>query len=147
MTVIVAGPLSGIGVSCGSAGANYNTIAGIAASRLSLRAWAGRCPGGGKGVAPEPEVSRRRSCCEPPRYHKSKLSQAMSKCRKPKTASARNSGARCQDWYKDAVIYQLHVRAFYDSNVDGIGDFCGLALKLGYIKDLVDNAYLMFQFL
>ena len=29
-------------------------------------------------------------------------------------------------WYKDAVIYQVHVRAFYDSNGDGIGDFPGL---------------------
>ena len=29
-------------------------------------------------------------------------------------------------WYKDAIIYELHVRAFYDSNGDGIGDFQGL---------------------
>ena len=28
-------------------------------------------------------------------------------------------------WYKDAIIYELHVRAFYDSNADGIGDFPG----------------------
>jgi maltose alpha-D-glucosyltransferase / alpha-amylase len=33
-------------------------------------------------------------------------------------------------WYKDAVIYQVHVRTFYDSNGDGIGDFRGLAQKL-----------------
>src|SRR5206468_1738198 len=33
-------------------------------------------------------------------------------------------------WYKDAVIYQVHVRAFYDSTGDGIGDFLGLAQKL-----------------
>jgi len=32
-------------------------------------------------------------------------------------------------WYKDAVIYQLHVRTFCDSNGDGIGDFRGLTLK------------------
>jgi len=70
----------------------------------------------------------------------------MSKCRKPKTASARNSGARCQDWYKDAVIYQLHVRAFYDSNDDGVGDFCGLAQKLDYIKDLGVNAIWLLPF-
>jgi maltose alpha-D-glucosyltransferase/alpha-amylase len=39
-------------------------------------------------------------------------------------------------WYKDAVIYQLHVKAFFDSNDDGIGDFRGLASKLDYIQDL-----------
>ncbi|MBA3477371.1 MAG: maltose alpha-D-glucosyltransferase [Lautropia sp.] len=39
-------------------------------------------------------------------------------------------------WYKDAIIYQLHVRAFRDSNGDGIGDFRGLTEKLDYIKDL-----------
>lgn len=39
-------------------------------------------------------------------------------------------------WYKDAVIYQLHVKTFYDSNGDGIGDFRGLIEKLGYLQDL-----------
>ena len=39
-------------------------------------------------------------------------------------------------WYKDAVIYQVHVRAFCDSNGDGIGDFPGLTEKLDYIQDL-----------
>ena len=39
-------------------------------------------------------------------------------------------------WYKDAVIYQLHVKAFYDSNGDGIGDFRGLTQKLDYLQDL-----------
>jgi maltose alpha-D-glucosyltransferase / alpha-amylase len=39
-------------------------------------------------------------------------------------------------WYKDAVIYELHVRAFYDSNKDGIGDFPGLLQKLDYLQDL-----------
>ncbi|MCD6044654.1 MAG: alpha-amylase, partial [Burkholderiales bacterium] len=29
-------------------------------------------------------------------------------------------------WYKDAVIYQLHIKAFFDANNDGIGDFAGL---------------------
>jgi len=68
----------------------------------------------------------------------------MSKCRKPKPASARNSGARCRDWYKDAVIYQLHVRAFYDTDNDGIGDFRGLAQRLDYIKDLgADTIWLL----
>ena len=39
-------------------------------------------------------------------------------------------------WYKDAVIYELHVRAFQDSNGDGIGDFGGLLSRLDYLQDL-----------
>jgi maltose alpha-D-glucosyltransferase/alpha-amylase len=39
-------------------------------------------------------------------------------------------------WYKDAIIYQLHVKAFFDSNNDGIGDFAGLTEKLDYLQDL-----------
>jgi maltose alpha-D-glucosyltransferase/alpha-amylase len=39
-------------------------------------------------------------------------------------------------WYKDAVIYQLHVKTFFDSNDDGMGDFGGLTSKLDYIQDL-----------
>jgi maltose alpha-D-glucosyltransferase/alpha-amylase len=39
-------------------------------------------------------------------------------------------------WYKDAIIYELHVRAFADSNNDGIGDFPGLISKLDYLQDL-----------
>ncbi|MHB1700249.1 MAG: maltose alpha-D-glucosyltransferase [Acidobacteriaceae bacterium] len=39
-------------------------------------------------------------------------------------------------WYKDAILYELHVRAFADSNNDGIGDFPGLMGKLDYLQDL-----------
>ncbi len=39
-------------------------------------------------------------------------------------------------WYKDAIIYEVHVRAFCDSDANGIGDFKGLMQKLDYIKDL-----------
>jgi maltose alpha-D-glucosyltransferase/alpha-amylase len=39
-------------------------------------------------------------------------------------------------WYKDAIIYELHVRTFADSNNDGIGDFPGLLSRLDYLKDL-----------
>jgi maltose alpha-D-glucosyltransferase/alpha-amylase len=39
-------------------------------------------------------------------------------------------------WYKDAIIYEIHVRAFMDSNGDGIGDFQGLLSKLDYLQDL-----------
>lgn len=41
-----------------------------------------------------------------------------------------------KSWYKDAVIYQAHVRSFKDSNGDGIGDFRGLIEKLDYLKSL-----------
>lgn len=49
-------------------------------------------------------------------------------------------------WYKDAVIYQLHVKAFYDSNGDGIGDFPGLIEKLDYIQDLGVNTVWLLPF-
>ncbi len=39
-------------------------------------------------------------------------------------------------WYKDAVIYQLHVKSFFDANNDGIGDFAGLNAKLDYVASL-----------
>jgi len=39
-------------------------------------------------------------------------------------------------WYKDAIIYELHIKAFCDSNNDGIGDFEGLITKLDYLEDL-----------
>src|SRR5262245_27380966 len=50
-----------------------------------------------------------------------------------------NAGFILEDdptWYKDAIIYEVHVRAFYDSNADGIGDFQGLTEKLDYLQDL-----------
>ena len=47
-------------------------------------------------------------------------------------------------WYKDAIIYQIHVRTFFDSNGDGIGDFQGLAQKLDYVQELgVTTIWLM----
>jgi len=47
-------------------------------------------------------------------------------------------------WYKLAVIYQAHVRTFYDSNGDGVGDFQGLDQKLDYLKELgIDTIWLM----
>ncbi len=50
------------------------------------------------------------------------------------------------DWYKDAVIYELHVRAFFDNNGDGIGDFDGLSAKLDYLKDLGVTALWLLPF-
>ena len=49
-------------------------------------------------------------------------------------------------WYMDAIIYQVHVKAFYDSNGDGIGDFRGLTEKLDYIRDLGVNTIWMMPF-
>jgi maltose alpha-D-glucosyltransferase/alpha-amylase len=49
-------------------------------------------------------------------------------------------------WYKDAIIYQVHVRTFSDSNGDGIGDFRGLAEKLDYLQELGVNALWLMPF-
>ena len=49
-------------------------------------------------------------------------------------------------WYKEAVIYQLHVRAFYDSDDDGIGDFAGLTQKLDYLQELGVTAIWLLPF-
>ena len=49
-------------------------------------------------------------------------------------------------WYKDAIIYQLHVRTFCDSNGDGIGDFPGLMQKLDYLQELGVNAIWLLPF-
>src|SRR6059036_3603109 len=49
-------------------------------------------------------------------------------------------------WYKDAIIYELHVRAFYDSNDDGIGDFAGLTQKLDDLQDLGITAVWLLPF-
>src|SRR5438552_17047108 len=40
-------------------------------------------------------------------------------------------------WYKDAIIYQAHVKSFFDRNNDGVGDFQGLTQKLDYLQSLV----------
>src|SRR5271170_7172798 len=49
-------------------------------------------------------------------------------------------------WYKDAIIYQLHVKAFADSNNDGIGDFTGLTEKLDYLQELGVTALWLLPF-
>jgi maltose alpha-D-glucosyltransferase / alpha-amylase len=49
-------------------------------------------------------------------------------------------------WYKNAVIYEVHVRAFFDSNGDGIGDFPGITSKLDYIQDLGVNTVWVLPF-
>ncbi len=49
-------------------------------------------------------------------------------------------------WYKDAVVYEVHVRAFFDSEGDGIGDFLGLTQKLDYLQDLGITAIWLLPF-
>ncbi len=52
--------------------------------------------------------------------------------------------AQRPDWYKDAVIYQVHVRTFFDGNDDGIGDFAGLTRRLDYLQSLgVDTIWIL----
>lgn len=63
------------------------------------------------------------------RMAESRGNSGQSRAKKPGSASD-------PLWYKDALIYELHVRAFCDSNNDGIGDFPGLIEKLDYLQDL-----------
>src|SRR4051812_14756483 len=49
-------------------------------------------------------------------------------------------------WYKDALIYQLHIKAFFDANNDGIGDFEGLTRRLDYLQDLGVTALWLLPF-
>jgi maltose alpha-D-glucosyltransferase/alpha-amylase len=47
-------------------------------------------------------------------------------------------------WYKDAIIYQLHIKSFFDANDDGVGDFAGLTAKLDYLVELgVDTVWVL----
>jgi maltose alpha-D-glucosyltransferase/alpha-amylase len=50
------------------------------------------------------------------------------------------------DWYRDAIIYQLHIKAFFDANNDGIGDFPGLMQKLDYVQELGVNTIWLLPF-
>jgi len=56
-----------------------------------------------------------------------------------------NSGTELL-WYKDAIIYELHVRSFFDSDADGVGDFSGLIHKLDYLEDLGINTIWLLPF-
>jgi maltose alpha-D-glucosyltransferase/alpha-amylase len=49
-------------------------------------------------------------------------------------------------WFKDAIVYQLHVRSFCDSTADGVGDFRGLSQKLDYVRDLGVTAIWLLPF-
>jgi maltose alpha-D-glucosyltransferase / alpha-amylase len=73
----------------------------------------------------------------------------MASTRIPGAAPRRRADMAFADdplWYKDAVIYQAHVRAFFDSNGDGMGDFRGLTQKLDYLQDLGITAIWLLPF-
>ena len=61
-------------------------------------------------------------------------------------ARADHSPARDPLWYKDAVVYEVHVRAFFDGNNDGVGDFQGLTQKLEFIQSLGVNTIWLLPF-
>jgi maltose alpha-D-glucosyltransferase/alpha-amylase len=72
-----------------------------------------------------------------------------------KTKNGRKTKSRGQDgaefiadplWYKDAVIYQIHIKSYFDSNNDGVGDFAGLIDKLDYIAGLGVNTIWLLPF-
>src|SRR5579872_7317212 len=65
---------------------------------------------------------------------------------KAREASPLTSEGTTPLWYKDAIIYQLHVKSFFDSNGDGIGDFPGLISQLDYIADLGVNTLWLLPF-
>ncbi len=60
--------------------------------------------------------------------------------------TAPHPDGRDPQWYKDAIIYQLHVKSFFDANGDGIGDFPGLMQKLDYIVSLGVNVLWLLPF-
>jgi maltose alpha-D-glucosyltransferase / alpha-amylase len=72
--------------------------------------------------------------------------QRAGRASRPSRRSSRSPPLRPVDWYKDAVIYELHVRAFADSDGDGIGDFPGLTSKLDYLQSLGVTAIWLLPF-
>ena len=70
----------------------------------------------------------------------------MNEMSNPATVTAHVTDPDDPYWYKDAVIYQLHVKSFFDATNDGIGDFAGLAQKLDYIADLGVTAIWLLPF-
>jgi maltose alpha-D-glucosyltransferase/alpha-amylase len=64
----------------------------------------------------------------------------------PIAAADAQLAAEDELWFKDAIVYQLHVKAFADSNHDGIGDFAGLTEKLDYLQELGVNTIWLLPF-
>lgn len=67
---------------------------------------------------------------------------SLHRCRPPHGRIDRSQ----TDWYKDAIIYQLHIKAFQDANGDGIGDFAGLMQRLDYVQALGVTAIWLLPF-
>ena len=63
-----------------------------------------------------------------------------------KRARRRRTTPGDAQWFKDAIIYELHVRSFQDSNGDGVGDFPGLTHRLPYLQDLGVTALWLLPF-
>jgi maltose alpha-D-glucosyltransferase/alpha-amylase len=76
------------------------------------------------------------------------LREGSARATSPRARSATSGSAIVDDplWYKDAIIYELHVKAFYDANNDGTGDFAGLIEKLDYIAELGVTAIWLLPF-
>ena len=60
--------------------------------------------------------------------------------------AAQAAEATAADWYRDAVIYQVHVKAYQDSNGDGVGDFAGLMRRLDHVQELGATAVWLLPF-
>ncbi len=70
--------------------------------------------------------------------------EARRRSARPRTDAADRIDRSVPDWYKDAVIYQVHVKAYQDSDNDGVGDFRGLIDRLDHIASLgVDTIWVM----
>ncbi|HTL18853.1 MAG TPA: maltose alpha-D-glucosyltransferase [Patescibacteria group bacterium] len=84
----------------------------------------------------------------PPALERKPPAQASPSSRARKNARRPAIVSRDADplWYKNAIIYEVHVRAFLDSNADGIGDFAGLAQKLDYLQELGVTALWLLPF-
>src|SRR5918992_3043267 len=101
------------------------------------------------------QISRRRLAAEAAEVAEAAIAEAAAEnvpalARAPGPRTRRPAKRRALDddplWYKDAIIYQLHVKAFSDSSGDGLGDFAGLAGKLDYIAGLGVTAIWLLPF-
>jgi maltose alpha-D-glucosyltransferase/alpha-amylase len=71
---------------------------------------------------------------------------AKSAMRQSRRVRRRTQAPRNTQWYKDAIIYELHVRSFQDTSGDGIGDFPGLTQRLPYLQGLGVTALWLLPF-
>jgi maltose alpha-D-glucosyltransferase/alpha-amylase len=74
------------------------------------------------------------------------MTEGMAKTRADTDFLAPAPGTEVADWYKDAVIYQIHVKAYQDSDNDGIGDFAGLMRRLDHVQELGATAVWLLPF-